>query len=407
MSGEVLRKSANKKPVRISKIIIKGLSLIIFAGLFLFLGINIGNGRITAMSQTGVQKDLPNKLDYSSVDEVYKALKANFDGTLDTTKLLDGAKQGLVNAASDPHTEYLNAKDYKDFNDQLTGSFVGIGAELSQDGKGSIVVVSPIAGFPAEKAGLKPKDIIIDIDGNSATGLTVSQAVDKIRGTKGTTVSLKVVRDGKSLDFKIVRDDISIPSVTSKVEDGIGYMTISRFGDDTASLAKKAAQDFKKQNVKAVVLDLRSDPGGLLDAAVSVSSLWVPEGKVILTERRAGIVTSTYKAIGGNILEGIPTAVLIDGGSASASEITAGALKDNGVATLIGEKSYGKGSVQQLIKLNGGGVLKVTIAHWYTPGGKNIDKVGITPDVIVTMSADDVKNGNDLQKAAARKAIGQ
>jgi carboxyl-terminal processing protease len=359
------------------------------------------------MSQTGVQKNLPNRLDYTSVDEVYKALKANFDGSLDTNKLLDGAKQGLVNAAGDPHTEYLNAKDYKDFNDQLTGSFVGIGAELSQDAKGNIAVVSPIAGFPADKAGIKPKDIIVQIDGNTTTGLTVSQAVDKIRGTKGTTVSLKVVRDSQTLDFKIVRDDISIPSVTSKVENGIGYLTISRFGEDTASLSQKAAQDFKNQNVKAVILDLRSDPGGLLDAAVSVSSLWIPEGKVVLTERRDGIITNTYKAQGGSILNGIPTVVLIDGGSASASEITAGALKDNDVATLVGEKSYGKGSVQQLIKLNGGGVLKVTIAHWYTPGGKNIDKVGITPDTIVTLSADDVKAGNDPQKAAALKALGQ
>jgi carboxyl-terminal processing protease len=383
------------------------LSLLVVGALIFVLGVNIGNGRITFMSQTGVQKNLPNRLDYTSVDEVYKALKANFDGSLDTNKLLDGAKQGLVNAAGDPHTEYLNAKDYKDFNDQLTGSFVGIGAELSQDAKGNIAVVSPIAGFPADKAGIKPKDIIVQIDGNTTTGLTVSQAVDKIRGTKGTTVSLKVVRDSQTLDFKIVRDDISIPSVTSKVENGIGYLTISRFGEDTASLSQKAAQDFKNQNVKAVILDLRSDPGGLLDAAVSVSSLWIPEGKVVLTERRDGIITNTYKAQGGSILNGIPTVVLIDGGSASASEITAGALKDNDVATLVGEKSYGKGSVQQLIKLNGGGVLKVTIAHWYTPGGKNIDKVGITPDTIVTLSADDVKAGNDPQKAAALKALGQ
>jgi carboxyl-terminal processing protease len=398
----VKTKPAKKK----SRKVFKGLLLVLGAGLILALGINIGSGRISLTSRTGVQKGLPNRLDYSSVDEVYKALKANFDGTLDTTKLLDGAKQGLVNAAGDPHTEYLNAKDYKDFNDQLTGSFTGVGAELSQDSKGNIVVVAPIAGFPADKAGLKPKDIIAQIDGTTTTGLTVSQAVDKIRGPKGSEVTLKIVRSDQVLDLKITRDDISIPSVKSKVEDGIGYLTISRFGEDTASLSQKAAQSFKEQNVKGIVLDLRSDPGGLLDAAVSVSSLWVPEGKTVLTERRDGIVTNTYKASGGDILNGIPTAVLIDGGSASASEITAGALKDNGVAKLVGEKSYGKGSVQQIIKLNGGGVLKVTIAHWYTPGGKNIDKVGITPDVTVTISADDVKNSNDPQKAAALKALG-
>lgn len=396
-----------KKSSKKSKTFFKRLTLLVIIGLVFLFGLNIGNGRITFMTQTGVQKNLPNKLDYTSVDEVYKALKANFDGTLDTNKLLDGAKKGLVNAAGDPHTEYLSAEEYKAFNSELTGSFTGIGAELSQDAKGNIVIVAPIAGFPAEKAGLKPKDIIIQIDGNSTVGMTTSQAVDKIRGPKGTSVTLKVVRDGQPLDFKITRDDISIPSVTSKVENGVGYLTISRFGEDTAGLSQKAAQSFKDQNVKAVVLDLRSNPGGLLDAAVSVSSLWLPEGKTVLTERRDGVVTNTYKATGNPILLGMPTAVLIDSGSASASEITAGALKDNGVATLVGEKSYGKGSVQQLVKLNGGGVLKVTIAHWYTPGGKNIDKVGITPDTVVKISADDAKNGSDPQKAAALKAIGQ
>jgi carboxyl-terminal processing protease len=369
------------------------------------LGFNVGNGRITFSSQTSTNQSLPNRLDYSSVDELYKALKDNFDGKLDSNKLVDGAKQGLVKAAGDPYTEYLNADDYKAFNSELTGSFTGIGAELSQGSQGNIVVVAPIAGFPAEKAGLKPKDVIAQIDGNSTVGLTVSQAVDKIRGPKGTQVKLTVIRNGAQQEIIITRDDISVPSVTSKVENGIGYLTISRFGDDTAGLTQKAAQDFKKQNVKGIVLDLRSNPGGLLDAAVSVSSLWLPQGKTILTERRDGVVTNTYTAQGGDILNGIPTTVLIDEGSASASEITAGALKDNGVATLVGQKSYGKGSVQQLVKLNGGGVLKVTVARWYTPNGINITKNGIKPDVAVSISAEDVKAGNDPQKAAAVKAL--
>jgi carboxyl-terminal processing protease len=397
----------SKRPSKKTRKWLKRLTLLVLAGVIFMVGLNIGNGRITFSTQTGVQKNLPNKLDYSSVDELYKALKLNFDGKLDTNKLIDGAKQGLVKAAGDPHTEYLNAEEYKAFNDQLTGSFTGIGAELSQDPKGNIVIVAPIAGFPAEKAGLKAKDIIAQIDGTTTAGMTVSEAVDKIRGAKGTTVTLKVVRDGELKEFKIVRDEISVPSVTSKVENGIGYLTISRFGEDTASLSRKAAQDFKAQNVKGVVVDLRNDPGGLLDAAVSVSSLWLPSGTTVLTERRDGVVSNTYKAEGDPVLKGIPTAVLIDGGSASASEITAGALKDNGAATLVGEKSYGKGSVQQIVKLNDGGVLKVTIARWYTPNGKNIDKAGITPDTVVTISADDVKAGQDPQKAAAVKAVSQ
>ncbi len=369
------------------------------------LGLNIGNGRITFMNQSGVQKELPNKLDYTSVNEVYRALKANFDGKLDTDKLNDGLKKGLVDAADDPYTEFFTAKDYKDFNNQLSGSFSGIGAELNKDANNNIVVISPIAGAPAEKAGLKAKDIIAEIDGKSTAGMSVSEAVSLIHGTKGTTVKLKVARNGELKEISIVRADISIPSVTSKVQNGVGYLTISRFGDDTANLSKKAAQDFKDQNVKAVVLDMRGNPGGLLDSAVSVSSLWLPAGKLVLTERRDGIVTNTFKAQGGAILNGIPTVALIDGGSASASEITAGALKDNDAATLVGEKSYGKGSVQQLVKLNGGGVLKVTIARWYTPNGKNISKAGIVPDVAVVSAAGDSKNGNDTQMAAALKQL--
>ncbi|MEO5627900.1 MAG: S41 family peptidase [Candidatus Saccharimonadales bacterium] len=396
-----------KKRSKRSKIALKRIALVVFAAAIFILGLNIGSGRITFSNQTGVQKNLPNKLDYTSVNELYRALKANFDGELDTTKLTDGMKQGLVKAAGDPYTEYLSAAEYKDFNDQLSGSFTGIGAELSQGSDGSIVIVSPIAGFPAEKAGLKPKDVIVEIDGTSTAGMTVSEAVQKIRGPKDSSVKLKIIRGSTPVEVTIVRQDISIPSVNSKVENGIGYLTISRFGEDTASLAKAAAEDFKQQNVKGVVVDVRSNPGGLLDAAVSVSSLWLPKGTTVLTERRDGLVTNTFKAEGGDVLKGIPTVVLIDGGSASASEILAGALKDNGAASLVGEKSYGKGSVQQLIKLDGGGVLKVTIARWFTPGGKNIDKAGIEPDKKVTITPDDAKNGNDPQKSAATQQLSQ
>jgi len=389
------------------RLALKRASLLVSAIAIFLLGLNIGNGRITIMSQTGVQKDLPNRLDYSSVDEVYKALKANFDGKLDTNALNDGMKKGLVNAAGDPHTEYFNASDYKDFNNQLTGTFTGIGAELNLDSNNNVVVIAPIAGAPADKAGLKAKDIIAEIDGKSTVGMSVSQAVDLIHGQSGTTVKLKIIRDGTPQDISIVRAQISVPSVTTKVENGIGYLTISRFGDDTADLAQKAAQTFKDQHVTGIVLDMRGNPGGLLDAAVSVSSLWLPDGTTVLTERRDGIITNTYKAQGSSPLHGIPTVALIDGGSASASEITAGALKDNGAAVLIGEKSYGKGSVQQLVKLSGGAFLKVTVARWYTPNGKNIDKAGITPDQTVQLTATDSKNGQDPQMAAALKQLGK
>lgn len=383
-------------------------TLVVFGALLIFgLGWGIGNGRVSFKAHQGLQKDLPTSLDYSSVTEVYRALRNNFDGTLETNALTDGMKEGLVQAAGDPYTEYLNRDRYKEFNEELTGSFTGVGAELSQDADGNIQVVAPIDGFPAAKAGLRPKDIIVKIDDQTTSGMTVSEAVSKIRGPKGTTVKLTVIRDSKELNFTIERDNINIPSVTAKVEDGIGYLKISRFSDDTTELAQKAALDFKRQNVTGVVLDMRSNPGGLTNAAVSVSSLWLPKGTTIMTERRGGVVMSTQKAEGNAILQGMPTVVLINEGSASSSEITAGALQDNGAATLVGEKTYGKGSVQQLIKLKAGGVLKVTIARWYTPNGKNIDKEGIEPDKKVTITEDDVKNGHDPQKAAALDILNQ
>lgn len=388
---------------------LKGLGVFATAILIFTAGLGVGSGHIGLPSlqrNESLNKELPATPDYSSVTEVYRALKQNFDGELKLDALTDGMKTGLVQAAGDPYTEYMNKDQYKTFNEELTGSFTGVGAELTTDERGNIVIVAPLAGFPAEKAGLRPRDVIVEIDDKSTAGMTVSEAVTKIRGPKGTTVKIKVVRDGsQEFKFTIERAEINIPSVTSKVENGIGYITITRFGEDTASLAQKAAADLKQQNVKGVVLDLRSNPGGLLNAAVSVSGLWLPSGSTVLTERRGGEVINTLKTQGTPILNGIPTVVLIDQGSASASEIVAGALKDNNAATLVGEQSFGKGSVQQLINLSAGGVLKVTVARWYTPNGKNIDKEGIAPDKTVTVSDEQLKTGQDPQEDAAIQVL--
>ena len=383
-----------------------GVGIVVASGIF-YLGVAVGQGKIVigrdAIFHKSVSKGLPAKLDYSSVEQVYDNLRQNYDGQLDVNKLLDGLKTGLVNAAGDPYTEYMSPADAKQFNEELSGSFTGIGAELSKDtATNSIVIVSPIIGFPAEKAGLKPKDVLEEIDGKSAANLSITDAVNKIRGAKGTNVKLKVLRDGKQeLTFDITRDNITVPSVKSEILDAnIGYIQISRFSDDTVKLVREAATKFKQANVKGVVLDVRGDPGGLLDAAVGVSSLWLQD-KTILTERRDGVIVQTYSSQGDPVLAGVPTVVLINEGSASASEITAGALHDNHVATLLGVKSFGKGSVQQVVKFNDGSQLKVTIARWYTPAGININKEGIKPDTEVKNSDDDVKAGKDPQKDAA------
>lgn len=389
------------------------LGVLIFA-----LGVNIGNGQLNIgpdaifRKSVGSNKNLPNNLSYSSVEKVYDAIRADYDGELDEQKLLDGLKQGLAEATGDPYTEYFNAGAAKDFNDQLNGTFSGIGAELGKDKDGNIVVIAPIAGFPAEKAGLRAQDIITSVNDDPTSGKSISEVVSKIRGPVDSKVTLKVVRDKSAeLKFEITRAEIKVPSVTSEITpDNIGILKISRFSEDTAALARTAADSFKQANVKGVVLDMRDNPGGLLDQSVEVASLWLTSDKIVLQEKRGGVTIKTFKASGQPTLGGIPTVVLINEGSASASEITAGALHDNKAATLLGKKSYGKGSVQSVECLEGssfggrdctGAFIKITIAHWYTPAGINIDKQGIEPDQKVERTDDDFKNNVDPQKDKA------
>lgn len=366
------------------------------------LGVATGQGRISFGSHQGVT-GLPDQLDYSTVNQVYDSLKSNYDGKLTESQLLDGLKHGLAQATKDPYTEYFTSKEANNFSNELNNSFSGIGAELSQDADGNISIIAPISGFPAEKAGLKAQDIITSINGESTSGMSVDAAVSKIRGNSGTKVTLQVLRGGsQQLSFTITRQNIQVPSVNTKILPGnIGYMQIITFADDTSDLARQAADKFAAAHVKGIIVDLRDNPGGLLDAAVHVSSLWLPQGDTILQEKRGSVVVNTYNAGGADTLEGIPTVVLINGGSASASEITAGALHDNNAAHLIGVKSYGKGVVQQLINFNDGSELKVTVASWYRPDGQNINKKGITPDQVVKLTDADAKAGNDTQLTAA------
>lgn len=377
--------------------------LYVLVGMFIFsLGVNVGRGNLAVAGPKKVATGVPADLNYSSVEAVYDKIRLDFDGELDNDKLLDGLKAGLAQATGDPYTEYFNTKAAKDFNDQLDGTFSGIGAELGKDANGNVIVISPLAGYPAEKAGLRAKDIVIEINGESAAGIGVEQAVTKIRGEAGTMVKLKVVRNNtEEAEMEIKREQIKLPSVKYEVTDGIGILTISRFGDDTAKLSREAADEFVKQNVKGIVLDLRGDPGGLLDASVAVSGLWLDKNQTVVQEKRGGKVTQTLRGSNNPPLKGIKTIVMINEGSASASEITAGALRDNQQATLLGTKSFGKGSVQQLEDLGNGSMVKITIAHWFTPNGTGIDKTGLEPDIKVERTEDDFKNNRDPQKDAA------
>ncbi len=397
MDGSVSGMSTKRRILRVSLLTFFGV------GLFLF-GWASGSGLIGLPGRNLVSQNeqLPKNLDYSSVDEVYDILRKSYDGKLDLNVLLDGLKNGLAASTGDPYTEYFNEEQAKEFNNDLNGTFSGIGAELSRE-EDLIVVVAPISGYPAEQAGLKPKDVITEINGEQTYNMTLTEAVQKIRGEAGTSVQLKIVRakEGEK-EFNITRQDITIASVESEMKaNDTGYIRITRFADDTADLTNNAAQDLKAKGAKRIILDVRGNPGGRLDAAVDVSDLWLTKSQTILEERRGGVAIKTYKAEEPAVLAGLPTVVLIDEGSASASEIVAGALKDNGVATLIGVKSFGKGSVQDLEQVPGGGILKVTIARWYTPSGHNIDKQGIEPDKEVKVSDSQIESGEDPQLEAA------
>jgi carboxyl-terminal processing protease len=339
-------------------------------------------------------------LDLSSLQETYWALKDNFDGTLDEQKLIDGANKGLVDAAGDQYTVYMNKTASEEFDNALTGNIGGgIGVEVGM--RNNIpTVVRVLQNNPAEKAGVMVDDIIIKINGESTEKLTLDEVVSKIRGESGTTVKLTVNRAGEEKEFSMTREQVNNPSAYGEVKDGVGVLTITRFDGDTGSLARAVAQDFKRQNVKSVVVDLRGNGGGYVTAAQAVAGIWL-DNELVTTERRDGKVTEELKSTGSPILNGVPTVVLVNASSASASEIVAGALHDHKVAKLVGVTTFGKGSVQKLINLTDGATLKVTVARWYTPGGVNISEKGITPDTVVQRTADDINANRDPQLEAA------
>jgi len=399
----VMKLKSVGKRVR-SKRVLNIAGLVTGVAAIFWLGVLAGNGTLQRLlSPYNSETNLPKTIDYSSVNQLYSVIRQNYDGKLTQAQILDGLKHGLANAAGDPYTEYFTPAEAHTFNGELQGqSISGIGAQLDQDAQGNIIVMSPLAGQPAAKAGVQAKDIISTINGQSTAGMSVNDAVNKIRGKKGSKVTLVVVRGNRQLNFTITRNTIQVPTATSKILDGnIGYLQVGQFSDDTYSLVQQAVQSFQKAGVKRVVLDLRDNPGGEVESAQNIASLWLPYGATIENEKRGSDVVDSVQSTGTDPLKGMPTVVLVNAGSASASEITALALRDNKAATVMGEQSYGKGVVQSVIPFSDGSELKVTIAKWYAPNGENINHKGIKPDQVVKLSEDDIKAGNDTQLKAA------
>ena len=340
-------------------------------------------------------------IDLSSVQKTYQELIANYDGKLDTQKLIYGANRGLVEAAGDPHTAYMDPDETKEFDKSLSGQIGGgIGAEIGlRNNKPTII--KPLENSPAQKAGIKAGEVIVKVNDESSSDWSVDKVVGKIRGEIGTSVKLTLLSGDQTREVSVVRQNIVSPAVESEIDGEIGILKVNRFGDDTVSLSRKYASEFVEKGVKKVILDLRNNPGGTVGAAQGLLGIWL-DNQIAMTERRGSEIVKTLRTTGTPILGNMKTVVLINGNSASASEITAGALREYGKATLVGQKSYGKGSVQIVLGLPGGSQMKVTEARWYTPKGKNIDKTGIEPDVKVDLSSDDVNNNVDPQMDKAK-----
>jgi carboxyl-terminal processing protease len=321
------------------------------------------------------------------------------DQPVDDQALMRGAIKGMLEALGDQHSSYMDPQQYEDANAGLQGEYEGIGAWVSTD-EDFLTINEPMPGSPAEKAGLRPGDKVIAIDGEDMTGVAPELVRLKVLGPKGTKVVLTIQRDGVAdpIDVEIQRATIVVPSVTSEMkEGGIAYIRLYTFGDKTTSELKAALKDLMAQNPKGLILDLRNNGGGYLQTAVEVTSQFVKEG-VVLYEAYNDKPKQTYEVVGNGLALDIPMVVLINGYSASASEIVAGALQDHQRAKLVGEQSYGKGSVQQWIPLKDNqGAVRITIARWLTPNERLIHKVGLTPDVVVALTEEDAAADRDPQ----------
>ena len=337
------------------------------------------------------------------LDEVYNKLAETYDGDIDEAALVEGAKKGLTESLGDIYTVYMDANEAKDFEDDLHGNVgAGIGVEMGLR-DGYMRVLRTLPDNPARKAGILAGDILYKVDGEEVYELSTDEISKKVRGEEGTEVEVTIVRDGVEKTFKMKREVINNVSAYVEYDGSTAIVTVTRFDNDTGTMVQGFAKEFEKKGVKKVILDLRGNGGGYVSAAQDLLSLWI-DGDTILLQKSKHFGDSDMKAGNGKaILADMETVVLVNGSTASASEIVAGALQDYDKATIVGETTYGKGVVQQLYDLNGGTKLKVTTASWYTPKDRSINKTGIEPDIKVERSYEDINAMRDPQMDKAKK----
>ncbi|MDQ1284041.1 MAG: hypothetical protein QG620_389 [Patescibacteria group bacterium] len=393
-------------------------SLIVFAFIFFvfgafFLGRDIGKnsaiiedqGEINIpLDRSVIENNLPPEnldVDFSLFWKVWDLVKEKHieKANLNAQELVYGAIRGMLKATGDPYTSFFDPKESKSFNEELEGSFEGIGAELGIKDD-ILTVIAPLEDSPAQRAGLRAGDKILKVGDRIVADMTIDEAVEIIRGKSGTEVKLTILQVGaeETREVTILRGKIEIKSIKLEFkEDDIAYVKLTKFGETTSEEFDQTVNQIISKNAKGIILDLRNNPGGLLDQSVEIASRMIPRGKTVVTEEDSMGRKEDLRTIGGDKLSALPTVVLINEGSASASEILAGALRDNQGITLIGKKSFGKGSVQELKTLPGGSSVKITVAKWLTPNGDYIMDKGINPDIEVDLTLDDFNNNRDPQ----------
>lgn len=387
-----------EKKVSLGNAIIIGAVLAVFG---VFIGINFNNIAGGFGFYLGGSKNAD--LNQSELDEIYDKLIESYNGEIDGVKLLEGAKKGMVEAVGDVYTEYMDTEEAENYTNSVLHGNVGAGVGVEMGLRdGYVRVLRLLPNNPAERAGVMIGDIIYKIDGQEVYTWTTTEIAKILRGEAGTEVVLTVARDGKEVEFKMVREEINNVSEYVTYDGDTAIITVTRFDSNTGTQIQKEAAKFKEKGVNKVILDLRGNGGGYVAAAQDLLSLWL-DGKLILTQKSEHFGEDKINTSSGRaILKDMKTVVLVNGSTASASEITAAALKDYGKATIVGTKTYGKGVVQKMFNLSGGGMLKITVAEWLSPKGNSINNNGVTPDVEVTMTVEDINKMRDPQLGKAK-----
>lgn len=387
------------KPLLLSLVVGLGLIGVYFMGFATGVASENGGKSFGQVFKGSLMRPRLGETDFSIFWSVLESVRKKYNGSIDYRDLVYGATKGLVEGLADPYSEFITPKENQEFQSALEGRYVGIGIEVEQI-RGEFVIVAPVVGSPAAAAGLKAQDIIAAIDDKSVEGRDFGQVISAIRGPAGSEVKISVVRGNKLEEFHVKRMEVQVPSLELSYESDLAILRFRKFSNDTERLFKKAVAELLQKGVKGIVLDVRGNPGGYFDASVAVSNEFLPAGKLIVEQRLANGQKTTFTADGKGRLQDIPVIVLVDGGSASAAEILAGALKDNGRARLVGETTFGKGSIQEVEEYGDGSALKITIGNWYTPLGISISSGGLKPDSELEDNKD-TKEDEQLLRAEA------